>query len=184
MKVIDYLEDNSDSLSTISDLVKKMKSTGLETFSRNYMKIKLHNHYGSLVVMTSLSTKECVVILRETASSILYAYHQQQKNGKPENDKLNIIQSAAKLIVSDVKSIDISTDSYPSTDSTGSMEFAVDYIPDTLQTFLRTIFAAKYSDIKFASIGHAIIQAIRPSAVLAPLQLGLGVKIHHHFGSL
>ena len=34
-----------------------------------------------------------------------------------------------------------------------------------------------------SSIGQAIMQATRPSVVLPPLQLGLGVQLHHHFAS-
>lgn len=33
------------------------------------------------------------------------------------------------------------------------------------------------------AIGQAIMQACRPRALIAPLQLGLGMQMHHHFGS-
>ncbi len=36
---------------------------------------------------------------------------------------------------------------------------------------------------KIASIGQAVMQATRPRVILTPLQLGLGVQLHHHFGS-
>ena len=37
--------------------------------------------------------------------------------------------------------------------------------------------------MKIASIGQAIMQAARPRVLLAPLQFGLGVQMHYHFGS-
>ena len=37
--------------------------------------------------------------------------------------------------------------------------------------------------MKLASIGQCIMQAIRPRTILAPLQIGLGVQMHHHFAS-
>ena len=37
--------------------------------------------------------------------------------------------------------------------------------------------------MKIASIGQAIMQAARPRVLLVPLQFGLGVQMHHHFGS-
>ena len=37
--------------------------------------------------------------------------------------------------------------------------------------------------MKIAPIGQAIMQAARPRVLLAPLQFGLGVQMHHHFGS-
>ncbi|CAG2210631.1 unnamed protein product [Mytilus edulis] len=36
---------------------------------------------------------------------------------------------------------------------------------------------------KISAIGHAIIQATRPRSVIAPLQIGLGIQMHHHFSS-
>ena len=36
---------------------------------------------------------------------------------------------------------------------------------------------------KVASIGQAIIQAVRPRAVIAPLQIGLGIQAHHLYRS-
>ena len=36
---------------------------------------------------------------------------------------------------------------------------------------------------KNGSIGQAIIQAARPRVIIAPLRLGLGVQMHHHFAS-
>ena len=37
--------------------------------------------------------------------------------------------------------------------------------------------------MKIASIGQAIMQAAQPRVLLAPLQIGLGVQMHHYFGS-
>ena len=37
--------------------------------------------------------------------------------------------------------------------------------------------------MRVASLGQAIIQAARPRAVMAPLQLGHAVQVHHRFGS-
>ena len=49
----------------------------------------------------------------------------------------------------------------------------------TLRLLLRTMFAGKETDIKLASIGQSIMQAIRSRAILAPLHIGLGVQMHH-----
>ena len=74
----------------------------------------------------------------------------------------------------------IPDDSYPDT-----FDIASDtgYIPNTLQVLLRTMFAGKHFDVKLASIGQCIMQAIRPRGILAPLQFGLGIQMHHHFAS-
>ena len=61
-------------------------------------------------------------------------------------------------------------------------ETNANFLPQTLKLFLEGLLASK-DDVKVASIGQAIIQAARPRVILAPLQVGLGVQLHHHFAS-
>ncbi len=42
---------------------------------------------------------------------------------------------------------------------------------------------SKCEQVKVASIGQAIMQIARPRTILAPIQVGLGVQLHHHFAS-
>ena len=79
-----------------------------------------------------------------------------------------------------VKSLEIPNDTYPNTSDIAS---AIDYIPKTLQVLLKTMFTGKNIDVKLASIGQSVMQAIRPRVLLPPLQLGLGIQMHHHFAS-
>ncbi len=48
-----------------------------------------------------------------------------------------------------------------------------------LSSFLKILLSKEKTPIKSASIGQAIIQALRPTAVLAPLQVGLAIQLHH-----
>ena len=48
---------------------------------------------------------------------------------------------------------------------------------------LQRIIHGRWPGYQNASIGQAIVQATRPRAILSPLQLGLGIQMHHHFGS-
>ena len=73
-----------------------------------------------------------------------------------------------------------SNDDYPIISGIGGV---VDYIPKTLQLLLRDMFAGKETGNKLTSIGQSIMQAICPRAILAPLQIGLGLQMHHHFAS-
>ena len=45
------------------------------------------------------------------------------------------------------------------------------------------MFAGKDVDVKLAPIGQAIMQAARPKVLMEPLEIGLGVQMHHHFQS-
>ena len=63
-----------------------------------------------------------------------------------------------------------------------SADKAMEFLPESLCTLLHILFPTN-SSIKVASLGQAIIQATRPRVLLSPLQLGLGVELHHHFSS-
>ena len=57
------------------------------------------------------------------------------------------------------------------------------FLPDTLRVLLEGLFVGKDVHMKIASIGQAIMQAVRPRVLRAPLQIGLGVQLHHHYAS-
>ena len=123
-----------------------------------------------------------VVTLRETAESILYEFHKGNCDSS-EDVKQNITKIAAKMIESDIRSILNQSNDYPSVDLIANKEANLDYIPNTLRLLLQIMFSGKSKEVKVASIGQAIMQGVRPRALLTPLQLGLGVQMHHHFAS-
>jgi hypothetical protein len=45
------------------------------------------------------------------------------------------------------------------------------------------MFVGASTSLQVASIGQAIMQRVRPKAIIAPLKLGLAVQMHHHFAS-
>ena len=106
-----------------------------------------------------------------------------QRHKDPEQEKAQIIKTAAQLIKHDIKTIKQSKDVYPSNAEMASSKAALEYIPDCLNAFMKIMFAGKDVDVKLASIGQAILQATRPRVLMAPLQIGLGAQMHHHFQS-
>ena len=98
-------------------------------------------------------------------------------------DTLRIFKTAAKLIKSDIRSVNQIKDSYASCHELSSVEEAVSFLPESLQLMLSTSFTFKGEQVKLASIGQAIMQATRPREISAPLQVGLGIQLHHHFAS-
>lgn len=79
------------------------------------MKKRIKEHFGERVVISESPNKECVITLRETASTLLYAFH-HQKPTDAEAEKMNIIETAAKFIVSDMRDMDTQQNVYPDTD--------------------------------------------------------------------
>ena len=59
----------------------------------------------------------------------------------------------------------------------------LDFIPPSLRFLLQHLFVGKDTSRKVAGIGQAVVQAVHPRAVIAPLQLGLAVQMHHLYRS-
>ena len=76
-----------------------------------------------------------------------------------------------------------SKDHYPATSEIETKEAALQYLPDSLQLMLEGVIKGTDTDVQVASIGQSIMQAARPRVLLAPLQIGLAVDLHHHFAS-
>ena len=187
LKVVEFLEENDEEQTTVVDLVTKMQQylldTDHEAYSVVYMKKKIQGHFGERIVITELNGKHDVVTFCSTVSAILYEFHKQPKDNTPEQEKMGIIKTAASLIKNDVKLKKIASDVYPTPAEMSSTTAALAFLPDSLQVLLRNMFVGKKVDVKLASIGQAIMHAIRPRVLLAPLQLGLGIQMHHQFSS-
>ena len=184
LEVIEYLKENDDEQITIGDLVIKMKEflcdANDQPYSAVYMRGKLVEHFGDSIIIARLNGKQNVVTFRSTAKTILQEFYANPQNADSESEKMKIIETASKLIKNDIRTLEASNDEYPL--NIIATDEAVAYLPLSLQQFLKLLFPGKHN-IKVASIGQAIMQATRPRVLLAPLQIGLGIQMHHHFGS-
>ena len=107
-RVCVFLEENDEEQLTISDLVAKMgeylqdsKSTA---YGNQYLKEKLISRYGNSIFVTEgRSGVKNSVTFREKTCNILREYYNSPWEGDKEAQKRAIIQTAAKLIKSDIK---------------------------------------------------------------------------------
>ena len=184
-KVMNFLMENDDEQITLRDLEDKMQeylgdSRGT-AYGHTHMKQKIEEHFGNQIIITEINGKANVVTFRSTAEVILNDFHHtNQKSGDKESEKLNIIKTAARLIKNDIRAMKTSNDKYPIIDN--DIESSLDFLPASLLLLLEGIFLKKDS-LLVASICQAIIQAARPRVVIAPLQIGLGVQLHHSYTS-
>ena len=188
LHVAGYLEDNDDEQTTINDLIdfmnQKLADTEYEAYSYPHMKMKLQELFGERIVLTEINGKPNVVTFRTTARAVLQDYYsKQQQESNTTDEKIKLVQAAAKLIKEDIKAIETFHDMYPFCNNLKSEEASIKYLPDTLRVLLEGLFAGKKAGVKVASIGQAMMQATRPRVLLAPLQFGLGVQLYHHFAS-
>ncbi|KAK3105999.1 hypothetical protein FSP39_010552 [Pinctada imbricata] len=124
-----------------------------------------------------------VITFRKTASSVLNEFHSKQCNDNAEEEKMSIIKTSAKLIKTYIMCIDSSKSEYPSPADLDKEE-NIAFLPDSLRLFLRALFSENDCLVKVASVGQAIMRATRPRPIIAPLQMSLGIQMHHHFGSI
>lgn len=111
--------------------------------------------------------------MREKTAKILRDFFHNAKCGDDESQKRAIISTAAKLLKCDIKTdIPSVTDQYPPSQSL-KLDTALDYLPISLRTMLDQLFVGTNKDEKIATIGQSIIQAVRPRAVVVPLQATL-----------
>ena len=187
LKMCEYLQRNDEEQMTVSDLVSIMSDHLSEEesvpYGNQYMKEKLKGHFGDSIHISEGEGLHDLITMTENTSKILRDYFKSMQSGDEESQKHAIINTAAKLLKSDIKTyIPSVTDQYPPS-QTLRLGSALDYLPKSLHSMLNIMFVGTDKNEKVASIGHSIIQATRPRAVIAPLQIGLASQLHFLYKS-
>ena len=183
-KMCAYLELNMDEQFTGASLSSIMKgylsNPDSEPYDNYSLKKKLKERFKDRIIFSEGEGLDDIVTMREHTAHILRSFYKQKcQEEDEESQKRAIIETAARLIKSDIKSqVSSVTNQYPSS-SDLKLDSALSFIPTSLQLALEILFVEIDSRRKIAAVGQAIIQAVRPRGVLAPLQLGLAVQIHH-----
>ena len=146
------------------------------------MKNKLKGHFGDDIYFTEIPGKSDVVVLRRNVS-ILHNFYTSASGADVSSQTESLMKTTGQLILSEIKAMPNARTYYPSFGDDHSVCEQVQYLPPSLQNLLREIFKNKDGEMRVAPLGQAIIQAARPRTVMAPLQLGLAVQVHHRFGS-
>ncbi|VDH88715.1 protection of telomeres protein 1 [Mytilus galloprovincialis] len=123
------------------------------------------------------------ITIAELVNKMNEEFYHRPTYQNPDDEKKAIIDAAAKLIKSDIRSLKGDKENYPLASDVSSLKSNLQYVPESLSYLLETMFAEKDSKMKIASIGQAIVQASRPRVLIAPLQIGLGIQLHHNFAS-
>ena len=72
-------------------------------YGHTHMKARLKEYFGDQIIITEINGKSNVVTLRRTAACVLQEFHDRQEDD-PDMEKIHLIKTAAKLIVTNVKS--------------------------------------------------------------------------------
>lgn len=188
LATMNYLDEKptNQEIITVEDLQHVMEENGVEPYTIKHLKSKIVEHYKGNVIIIKIHPKQHVVTFRRSVDSILNDFYTvndstKKKNEQTDNEKKeSILDAAAELLLTDIlSSIPNKTQDYSFFSSISSVEECLEFLPDSLRKFLEKIATGKKKMIKVASIGQAIMQAARPKSITAPLQIALGIQLHH-----
>ena len=183
LKAMLYLENNNEEYLSLETLSEVMTDNGVQPYESTHLKREIKKHFENVIFSTK-NDKEYVILQSSFETIVKELFRTQNHESKTEEEKKNIVlDSAAEILRNDIMmEIECHQKDYEFEEIT-SEEKCCRYLPKTLYNFLKKVFGGKEKELKIASIGQAIVQATRPKTVIAPLQIGLSIQIHHIFPS-
>ena len=139
--------------------------------------------FGDEILFSNSPGQADIITLKRTADSIIRECFENCKTSCIEAQEQIIIETAAMLIINDIKeNVSTAKEFYPSFDDFTS-EDCINYLPRSLCIFLNKIATGTKKEKKVVAIGLALIQACRPRSIIAPIQIGLTAQLHHLYSS-
>ena len=111
-----------------------------------------------------------VICWKEIASYI----ENEKWREEQSSDSEHIIVTAAKLLRATIREASYDTDYYPNCSTIEDTLKTQNWMPNLLQLFLNHLI---YPEEKKTSLGHCIVQAVRPRTAIAPIPFAVGVSI-------
>ena len=172
-RMCSYFEMNDEEQMTISYLRGKMEEFLTEEnslpYTSYYLKKKMVERYGNSVYIAEGDGLNDIVTFREKTSHILQSFYKDaQREVDEESQKKAIIETAARLIKSDIKTGAPSvTDHYPKSEEL-ELDSALAFLPDALRNMLNCLFVGKTRNIKWLVLDKLLYK-----------QSDLGLSLHH-----
>ena len=131
----EYFESNIEEQTSLSELISKMdeflQDTEYSAYDPRHMRRKLEEFYGQDILITGGSGLATLLTYRKNANSILREFYNTPKNQDIALQKIQLIESAAELIISDVKEIcDSSKIEYPHPEDL-TVDHLFDFLPNS-----------------------------------------------------
>jgi hypothetical protein len=103
-----FFEDNDEEQLSITDLANKIEeylheSAECGAYGNQYLKCQLMKYYGDSIFVAEGDGLQDIVTFRERTGRILRGYFHLPKKEDEEAQKRDIIETAARLIKSDIK---------------------------------------------------------------------------------
>jgi len=151
-----------------------------DVYTTTSIKRKLEKKYGTDISFNEVSGRCNVVCLSNIAKHIINDLWYENRNKDVESEAERIVKTAAKLILSEIRSQYFDCDNYPSKEDIQDGEKNLNCLTPNLKMFMQLCVR---SSIQQASIGQCLMHAIRPRSMLPPVLFGLTVELDHVFRS-
>ena len=127
------------------------------------MKQKLQEYYGNKLLITEKVCAPNVVTFLPTTETIINNFYNENKRDSIDDEKMRIIQTAAKLIKDDIlcRECFLTSDRYPAIEEI-NIKAVLSSIPMSFRIFLNLILVGVDKSKKVSSLGQALMQAARP----------------------
>ena len=197
LRLYDYLANNDECQYSLSELHSLLNTfvDGEDTniCSRRYLKQKLVDHYGDGIIIADAHGVPDIVCFRDFGYKLLRnqwtMMNQDNDNDCQTNGEIQeivILDMAASILRDKIRLMQYDTSTYPSFSNPDNLCSSL--IPKELDIFLHNLIKSKAQDQKCvnrrcASIGQAIISAVRPQSFISPLLLGISAYIHQRYAS-
>ena len=181
-ELVDEIKNNVYESLTVSDCIKIL-GTNSEAYGPTHVRTELKEYFKGNIRFYQQERKSDVVMLNSSTSKLLHDFHLESEKKDKNEENLRVFRTAARLILSDITSLNIDSDWYPDISTLGDLNKQMDCLPESLTFFLRILMCGKKKDIKTARLGQAIAQASRHRSALLPMQFGLAVHAHRALGS-
>lgn len=171
---IDTCDECQFSSRQLEELLDKFNTSDEPTYASHYLKIKLQDHYGKDMIITSQPGRESIYTFLDSDNSILRASYLDSGLTKE-----SIIDMAAMIIEDDIRSATYDMSKYPQfADLTKG-----DTVPPSLKRLLEGIIKRKtgvcnVSERRRLAIAHSVISAVRPRSFISPILLAIAVYIN------
>lgn len=139
-KIYNILESSDECQYAIEDLIKQVQGDGYELEIKSVV-ARLKLKYKDDVIVSTSKKQKTTICFRDTGYKILTNQWYTEKKSDENEEKLRIVETAAKIIREEIRSQVYELDTYPSSDN-----FLCDLqnqIPEAFNLFLKTLIKEK-----------------------------------------
>ena len=137
--------------------------------------------YDDQVFFTKIKGKSDVVCLKSLADLIVNCswYEKREKDLGKEFER--IINNVAKLFLSDIRSLSLESDIYPTENKICNNKICEGFLPESLRKFIEVLIKGR---LKRSSVGQVINTAARLRSAVFPIIFELGVEMDNSLSAI